>query len=470
MRVATPEGFEQVRERSWPLAGLDFPRAVSNGHASIPFASLPGGGYQAATYEMVYRSNPWVFAANQAISRGVSRLVMKIYQYDAKGNRDRIRSDLPGSLGRKSVGQSLDALMRQPEPGVGRQEWLRKIVLDKGVYGNAIVTKDRNAATGMPESLWHVPWKRVIVQEGEDVPVLYYEVRSRTGTKDPARFSPDDVIHFGRGTDVDSPIGISPLAPLKFTLALHDALWRHAVSYFANAARPSGMVQLDKGASESVIKAIREQVQDLYTSPENAGRVLVTSGNWQSITDSPDQAQIIELARLSREEVAAAYGIPQPMMGILDRAILNNTKELRNFFQRDTIGVEAAAIEDDLMAQLVLASPAWTSVFMEFDLAESMRPDLEALAEVAMKMKHVFTPDEMRDRFAGLNPLGMKESETVWMPSGQIGLGIEPPAPEAPKTVKGPDGPIIDQPVHETPESGANPETEGADSTGQGDA
>lgn len=461
MHVATPNGMEPVRARSWPLANLDYPRVFSNGSHSIPFANLPGGGYQAATYEMVYRTNPWVFAANRAIARGVSRLVLKVYQNDKNGARERIRSDLPGSTGRRSVGQALDFLLRQPEPGVGRQEWLRKLCLDKGVYGNALVTKDRNPATGTVQSLWRVPWKRVTVQEGDDVPILYYEVRGRALHQEPRRFSPDDVIHFGRGTDVDSPIGISPLAPLKFTLALHDALWRHAVAYFANSARPSGMVKLDKGASQTIIDLVRSQVEALYTSPENAGKVLVTSGEWQSMTDSPDQAQIIELARLSREEVAAAYGIPQPMVGILDRSTFSNVTELRNYFQRDLIGVEASDFEDDLMAQLVLASPAWSAVFVEFDLGEALRPDLEKLGDLAQKMRSVMTPDEMREKFVGLNPLDIDESRTVWMPSGQIGLGIEPPAPEAPKVVKGPDGPIADEPVDPVTGDPADPEAEG---------
>lgn len=453
MRLATANGYQTVSERAWPLAGLDLPRSWSNASESVPLASLPGGGYQAATFERIYRSNPWVYAAVQAYAHGVSRLVMKVWQYDADGLRSQVRSDLPGSLGRKSTGQALDYLLRFPEPGVGRQEWLWKIVTDKKVYGNALVTKDRDTTTNVPTALWRVPWKRVSVEEGEQIPILYYGVRSRMGYAEQAKFTPDDVIHFGRGHDVDSPIGLSPMAPLKATLALHDALWRHAVAYFQNSARPSGLVKLDKGANEAIIKTIKEQIEGLYTSPENAGKVLVTSGEWQSMTDSPTHSQIVELARLSREEVAAGYGIPQPMMGILDRAILNNTKELRNLFTREVIGDEASSLIDDVMAQLVYASPVWTGLFTEFDIAEAMRPDPEALAEMALKTRHVLTVNEQREKFFGMNPLlgddgkPLPEAETTWMPSGMIGLGIEPPAPEAPKQVKGPDGPIADEPV-----------------------
>lgn len=442
MRLATADGgYETIRERSWPLAGLDYPRSVSNSQDSIQLSNLPGGGHQAATYQRIYRSNPWVFAACNAISRGVSRFPINVYSFDSNGARTRVRSDLPGQGASKGI--ALDKLMRIPEPGVGRQEWLRKIVLNLGIYGNGLASKDYEGGGAVPSALWHIPWRRVSVQEGDEVPVLYYEVKSKLGGKS-KQFSPLDVIHFGRGTDDDSPIGLSPLAPLKATLALHDALWRHAVAYFQNSARPSGLVKLDKGASEAIIRTIKEQIEALYTSPENAGKVLVTSGEWTSLTDSPDHAQLVELARLSREEVAAAYGIPQPMMGILDRAILNNTQELRSYFTRDVLGEKSSAIEDDIMAQLIYATPAWVGFFAGFDMTGALKPDMTQLGELTTKTRGTLTPNEQRDIFFGLNPLKSPEADTVWMPSGQIGLGIEPPAPEAPKLIPGapPDEPV----------------------------
>jgi phage portal protein BeeE len=383
---------------------------------------------------MVYRSNPWVYSANRAISRGVSRLVLKVYQYDAKGARERVRSDLPGSLGRKSVGQSLDALLRNPSPAsVGKSGSARSVSTRASTgtrSSTRIATRRRLASvSALARSV-----EARHVQEGEDVPILYYEVRSRTGGEAAKKWSPDDVIHFGRGTDVDSPIGLSPLAPLKFTLALHDALWRHAVAYFAELRAPERHGEARQGRERRDHQDDREQIEALYTSPENAGKVLVTRASGRASRTRRIRRRSSKLARLSREEVAAAYGIPQPMMGILDRAILNNVKELRNYFQRDTIGVEASATSKTISwRNLCSRRPAWTSVFVEFDLGESAAPGSRSAREVATKMRGVMTPDEMREKFVGLNPLGIPESETVWMPSGQIGLGIEPPAPEVPK-------------------------------------
>src|SRR5690606_15663626 len=135
------------------------------------------------------------------------------------------------------------------------------------------------------------------------------------------------------------------------TLALHEALQRHLVNFFANSARPSANIKLQPGASKDTIELIRQQVREMYAAPENAGKVMVTTGDFQPITAQADQAQIIELVKLSREEIAAAFRIPPPVLGILDRAIMSNVRELREHYIRDAVGPWASFIEDDLQAQ-----------------------------------------------------------------------------------------------------------------------
>lgn len=427
MRVATAHGLQTVSTRSTALVGLDHGSTVSgNGSALLRLVNGAGGLEKFTDYAGVYQANPWVFAAVEAYARAVSRLVLKVYVLDENGDRTRVRSDLPGSIGRNSAGQALDALLRAPDPGVlmSAGEWWRRIVRDRWVYGNALVEKQRDAS-GRIVALPPVPWKRVAVETGDRVPVLWYTV---SGSKASRQISPLDVVHFGRGADLDSPVGMSPLKPLHATIALHDALMRHAVSYMANSARPSGMIQLDRASSKDVIDKVREQVRALYESPENAGRIIVGSGSFERFNDDVPTSGLIELAKQSREEVSAAFAIPQPILGILDRAILNNTKELRSYWTRDIVGPFVKELEDEMMAQLVGEQAALRSHFVRFDLDEILRPDLEARADVYEKLRHVLTPNEMRE-IEDRQALDVEGADTTWLPAGSIGLGIEPPAP-----------------------------------------
>ncbi len=409
------------------MSGLESPTMSSSGRSLIQLATKPGGPPNYATYAQIYRTNPWVYAAVNLVVYGLSRMELNVNKWDADGNFKQVRGDLPGSAGRPDVGQMLDNLLRNPEPGVGRHEWLRKIWLDRMVYGNALMVQDRGpSGSGLPSTLWHVPWVKVVVREGEFVPITAYEIQGSQGNK---FIDPMNVIHMGRSGDLDNPVGLSALAPLRYTVALHDALQRHLNAYFNNAARPSGILKVQPGTNKDAQALIQEQVRKLYASPEQAGKIMVTSAEWQSLSDDPKNAAIIELAKLSREEIAAAFQTPPPLLGILDRAIKSNVQELRSQFIRDVIGPKADEFEQDFMGQLIGQNPAWRGYFVKFDLDSPLRPDLEARAVVYGQMRHVWTTNEMRKK-EGMAPLDGKAGEyadTVWEPSGEIPLGLEQP-------------------------------------------
>lgn len=426
MRILSSTGeLVSVRERAWPLAGLQNPDLLHNGRSVIPMATRPGGPPDLATFKRIYRENPWVYAAVNTITYGLARLPVNTFEYsNAAGDFDRIRWETPSGAGRPTSAMSLSKLMDMPEPGVGMHEWTRKLWLDRLVYGNALAVIDRDTAT--PGALWHTPWTRVVIHEGENVPILAYEIR---GDKGSVFKSPQDVIHFGRGADIDNAVGLSPIASLRHTVALHDALQRHLVAYFQNAARPSGILKVQPGTKEEVQQLIQSKVRELYASPESAGKIMVTSAEWQSLSEDPQSSQIIELAKLSREEIAAVFRVPPPVLGILDRAIKSNVVELRSQFIRDVVGPEADARDADIMAQLVWQTPQYNYLFVATDRDTALIPDLETRAGIYEKMRSVLTPNELRklEKRKPLTGEAGKYADTVSLPSGQVFLGLVQP-------------------------------------------
>jgi len=146
---------------------------------------------------------------------------------------------------------------------------------------------------------------------------------------------------------------------------------RHLVAFFGNSARPSGFIGLDKDLNKARAEEIRGVLKDLYASPENAGKVIAMAGaTWQEMGKAPDQSAIVELVKLSREEIAAAYSVPPPVLGILDQAIKSNVKELREQFGRDALGPWASDVEGEFAAQLLPQQPSWAGLTTRFDLAE----------------------------------------------------------------------------------------------------
>lgn len=472
MKILRTDGeYAPVRERAWPMAGLNNPTLSHNGRSVIPLATRPGGPPDLATYLRIYRSNPWVYACVNSITQGMSRLGLNVYQYDTNGDGDfdRVFGILPGAVGRPSAGASLDRLLQMPEPGVGRHEWLRKLWADKLVYGNALVTIDRTNGT-IPDALWHIPWRRVTVHAGEREAVARYEIQADKGS---VFLDPSEVIHFGRGNNIDSPVGHSPIEALRYTAALHDALQRHLVAYFQNSARPSGIMKLQPGANKDTIALVQEQVERLYSAPEQAGKIMVTSAEFQAMSADPQSSSIIALAELSREEICAVYRVPPPVVGILAKGKASDVGEQRSQFFRDVVGPEADSFESTIMAQLVWQTPAWqqAGLFINFDLDTPLRPDLAARASTYVNLRGVLTANEMRriELRKPLVGLAGPYADTVSLPSGQVFLGVPQPQMDPVNgNAPGPQG--TEPPEGSAPATDSNPAPNNAGDSTDGEA
>lgn len=392
------------------------------------------GRYREATYRTIYLTNPWVYSAVEVQAVGIGRLPLHIFELDEKARKQRVRGDVPLTPGRPTGGQSLDRLLSLPQAGVSRNAIYGGTIRDRRIHGNALweIQRFNGSITGLVRR----PWRRVVrVEQIDDNGLCQYEIRKRGTGMDTYWLSSNDVIHFGYWTDPESPVAPSLLESCRYTLALHDAVVRHLIAYFGNAMRPSGQLSVENLTREKAA-LIREIMTEAYASPENAGKILVTEGKFESMTGDIANAQVAELLDKSREEIAAAFAIPPPVLGILDRAIKSNVKELREQYVRDSLGPLAADFEQELQAQLLPQQPSWSSLFVEFQLAEQLRPDLEARALVYQRLMPVYTIDEIRafENASALDIAGV--TDVPWVPSGampltQAAVGRVPRAPVA---------------------------------------
>lgn len=405
-----------------PLPGPATPASLSHGpgwyDGRLRLVGSMGQARQ-ATYLQVYRFNPWLYAGVNQIARGVSRLPIHTYQFDADGNKTRIRSDIPQTPGRPLAAVGLDRILTIPADGISRQAMYGATMRDRLIYGNALWEILRDGG-GVPTGLRRIQWRRVThIEEDSDGEPLWYTIAPNTGFATTRNLLPQDVVHFGLSSDVDRCWNISLLESCQHTLALHEAIMRHLLSYMENSARPSGSF---KAESAKAAREARELITELYTSPENAGKVLVTNATWQAMSDNPQHAQLVELVKESRTEIAAALQIPPTELGILDHAIRANVAEMREKFGRDTIGVWANEFEGELEAQLISPVPSWAYTFSEFQLAEMLRPDLEARALVYQRLMWIYSVDEIRG-FENRPPFNIKGvTDVPWVQSGAMPL------------------------------------------------
>lgn len=415
MQIQTQDGIKDGRLNAF--SGWSGPGDMGMyGNGSVPLIGLNAR----ASYTDLYRGNPWVFAAIRALSIGLARSQIGVFQSTSSGDKQRIWAD--GSGTNSIGGQDLDRKLNHSSNRVGAQRRMRRTVVDFLVHGNGLWRE-------MPGdgSFVHVPWRRVNPLLNGDQEILGWQILSNVPGQSEF-LAPENVVHFAGGDDPDSDLGVSSLSALKYTLQLYEALQRHLNRFFENSARPSGNLKVDKTQDPTKLSWMQDQFRELYSNPENAGKVIITTGDFQPLTAAADQSQIIELVKLSREEIASVFRIPPPVLGILDNAIKANVQELRIQYIRDAVGGYAPILQDDIMAQVVDVSPVYDGLYVEWDFDAQMRPDFDAMATAFAVMDKTLTTDERR-QMLGKPALPFPEAKTVATTPGSAYMGIAPPAP-----------------------------------------
>lgn len=374
------------------LVGLDG-RPSRLKRPSEPLISAGGGAIsligegRTVSYARIYRTQLWVGVVTNKLTRQVARLPLKTYRLNSQGHRERVR-DTP-----------LAQLMRAPWAGAAPFQLKERIMLPLLVHGNSLLRKLRvEGPGGPPTGLLPLDW-RYVRPHGE--PTGPVEVWETTEPGHPRYLEPADVVHFAYQA-VDGPIGVSPLQQLGVTIALEEAAQRYAAANFKNAARHSGALVAPKEArlSSDDREEYRREIRELYQGPENAFNVAVLGNGfeWREFGGSAKEAQLVDQRKVNREEVAACYDMPPPVVGILDHATYSNVEELYRSLYRTSLGPPIVLVEETLDAQLVRDEPAFEEDFSEFDLSEVMRGDpKEEADQLAVEIEHgTLTIDEAR--------------------------------------------------------------------------
>ena len=416
MRVLTADGSYHT-PKTTAAASLAGPaQPITQAWNEIRLAPL-GGIVQAASYRLIYRRNPWVYACVLLLARSLARLPVKTYELDAGGERQRVRGDLPGSDPTVPGGAQLDRLLHLPAPRTSAWSLRFATWVDRMIYGNALWIPERDRGTGTVQAIRRAPWRTVTVFPAADgITPFVYRVQPTHSTR-PVDYAPGDVVHFGVGSDPDAPIGVSPLEPLAAALGIHDAIARHLFAFFAQGARPSVNLKAE-GANKETLEYLNQLIREQWAGPENAGKPIATSGDVQAITATAEHSGLIDVLKITREEACAVYAVAPPLVGILDRAIMSNVRELRDHHARETLGPYAAEVEGEIAAQLLPMQPSWRGLFAEHDFKAVLAPSPEQEADILVKRRHMESIDEQR-KTQNLPPFGEPWSRVPWGRAGE---------------------------------------------------
>ena len=349
---------------------------------SVPLGSFGQGAValsgqgRVVSYQQLYEEQPWVAVAVNKLARQVARLPLYAHRL-IEGTR------WEGESEPLELDHPLARLLARPWPRAGELHLKQKAMFPALVHGNAALAMFREAPGGPPASLVPLDYRHLTAHcLGGDGEIDVWET-GQSGR--PRMLAREDVLHFaweGGGGD----LGVSPLKQLGTTLRTEDAAQRYQSSSFDNGARPSGALVLPQDArlDADERQELREEIRGQHAGVDQAFKVALLSGgmDWKPFGHTAVEAELIDQRKLNREEVAAVYDVPAPLIGILDHATYSNVAELHRMLYGMVLGPWLSLIEDTIKAQIIDPYEPWAQegLFVAFDLSEVLKGD--ALKEI----------------------------------------------------------------------------------------
>lgn len=336
------------------------------GMAPFPTVRLSEGLVQ--SYAAIWRSQPQIRTVTSFLARNVAQIGLHCFRRVDDVDRERL-TDHP-----------LPGLLNRPTPWTTRYRQIDALMLDLGIYDRAFWVKLKPRGQEQPMALQRVaPTKVTLLGDNPFVPDGF-RIRGAKGNRD----LPADQVVFFRGYNPDDARdGCSPIETLRRVLAEEYAAGQHREQLWRNGARHSGYIRRPVDApkwSDTAKSRFKREWKSQYTGdgPEAGGTPILEDGmEFASAAVTPEQAQYLEARKLTREEVAAAYHIPPPMIGILDHATFSNVREQHKQLYQDTLGPWLQMIAEEIQLQLLPEFADNDRVYIEFNLSAKLAGSFE---------------------------------------------------------------------------------------------
>lgn len=318
-------------------------------------------------YETIWRTQPQVRTVIGFIARNIAQLGIHVFRRVSDTDRERLR-DHP-----------LAQLLDSPLPGMTQYRFIERIVSDRALYDNfyGIKLKLNGRLRVLP-----VPPTLIRPYGGNWIAPEYYE------TAGGRNFGVDEVIHIHGYSPTDMTYGESPIEALRELILESSQAAKQRAQMWQGGARLTGVLVRPADAPDWG-PAERRRFREMWRTFSQGGGaeggtpILEDGMDYKAVGFDPKAAQYIEARKLNREECAAAYYIPPPLIGILDHATYSNIKEQHAHLYQDTLGPWTVDLQQEFAAQLLPDLPDNGDVYCEFNVESKMRGDFESQAAAA---------------------------------------------------------------------------------------
>ena len=237
----------------------------------------------------------------------------------------------------------------------------------------------------------------------------------------------EDMIHIP-GITFDGRLGQSVVWLARQTIGLALAMEKFGAKYFANFARPGGLLVAPTNLSDPQKENAKRSWREAQGGENSQGVAVMPPGwEWKPMSNNPQESQTIESRKLSRNEICAILHVPVHMVGGEDKG-RSNTEQLAQELKEYCLDPWMSSIRVEMKRKLFphrgVGRMPRNNFFLDFDLDGMLRPDAASREKFNASGKQwgYLNTNDIRAR-EKLNPVmdanGKLEdwAEEYWMPA-----------------------------------------------------
>ena len=291
---------------------------------------------------------PSVYACVKLISQTIARMPWMVLKNDYKTGTAEPDKEHP-IYGLLNVESNED---------MTAHSWRELTISDLCLYGNSYSFIQRNGA-GEAVSLEHLrPDYMYMQRDAANQPYYQYyagavsdkaneEIKQR-------RFRPFDILHCLTATGGEGILGMAPIAAMRNLIATELQLEEYVSRFFANSARPSGILTMPGTLSAEAAARLRESWQKQQGGVFNSGRIAVLENGltFNTVSTNMVENQMIDVRKYCRAQIASAFGVPSFKIGATESISYSSQEQGEAAFISSTLANYASIIEQEVNRKL----------------------------------------------------------------------------------------------------------------------
>jgi HK97 family phage portal protein len=277
-----------------------------------------------------FKVSSWVYACVQRVMAAAASAPLVVKVPNAKGVLE-AAPDHP-----------LQILLDNPNPHMSRSDLMQRIAATLLLGGNHVLSEVRagldtnKKGKRYPKEIWpiDIAGLQPILDKEKFISGYYYN-------RDGVSFVIDieDAVHMMLPDPGNPWWGMSPLQAAARTVDTDIEAVNFNKVALQNRAMADGAFISKQPLNAKQFEEIRRQMRENHQGSSNARQPWIVGAEfeWVQFTMTPAEMDFIKSREFTREEICSVFGVPPPLVGIYDKATLNNIKEARRIFWVDTI-------------------------------------------------------------------------------------------------------------------------------------